>query len=71
MVTNIANPGNLWIEMALLFIQILDIKIIHSRFKESSSYESGSTNEQNVIVHKSLSLVEIQENKIKMSIFPE
>lgn len=57
--------------MALLFIQILDIKIIHSRFKESSSYESGSTNEQNVIVHKSLSLVEIQENKIKMSILPE
>ena len=57
--------------MTLLFIQILDIKICNSRLQESGPHESGGTDEQNFIVHKSLYLFVTQKNMIKMSVFPE
>jgi len=47
--------------MTLLFIQILDIKIRNSRLQESGPHESGGTDEQNFIVHKSLCLFVTQE----------
>ncbi|SBV68726.1 conserved hypothetical protein [uncultured Citrobacter sp.] len=61
LIANIADLRDLRIEMTLLFIQILDIKIRNSRLQESGPHESGGTDEQNFIVHKSLCLFVTQE----------
>jgi hypothetical protein len=70
LIANIANLGDVRIKMTLLFIQISDIKIFNSRFKESGTDESGGTDEQNFIVHKSLSLFVTQETYDKDELLP-
>lgn len=57
LIADIANLRDFRIEMALLFIQIFNVKVINGGFKEARSNKPGGSDEQNVIVHKSLSLV--------------